>query len=239
MIRAAILLLFLAAPLAGREPASVATVDPGDLVGYEEYPEPLRKLVEAALELTTKDLTYEFGSASPDNGGMDCSGTIQFALGTVGMEGLPRSSYGFYQWAKEQSSLIEAGQAESIDDPVFDELAPGDLLFWKGTYETDGRDPPISHVMIFLGWHEEDGRGVVFGASDGRRYRGKKIRGVSVFDWTVPKPGSSSRFVAYGPIPGFVTEYTDEVEQEEKKLGLLRLKSGLANLFKKTEASHR
>ncbi|HRQ90809.1 MAG TPA: hypothetical protein PLA50_18615, partial [Bacteroidia bacterium] len=69
--------------------------------------------------------------------------------------------------------------------------------------------------------------------SDGRRYRGKRISGVSVFDWEVPKEDSDSKFVGYGPIPGFRVEPKAEPGPAKPK----HLKSVLDNLFKKSETS--
>ena len=56
--------------------------------------------------------------------------------------------------------------------------------------------------MIYFGTLKSDGKPVVFGASSGRRYRGRAIHGVSVFDLGLPAAESKSRFVGYGPIPG-------------------------------------
>lgn len=191
------------------EPASVASIEPGDLVEYEDSPERIKKMIDLALDLTKMKLAYTFGSNSPAKKGMDCSGTIQRTLLDAGVEGVPRSSFTIYNWAKDEGNLTSVRGEVSLDDPVFDDLKPGDLLFWEGTYETAKRDPPISHVMLFLGTLKEDGKGVVFGASSGRRYRGKKIHGVSVFDWRLPSASSKSKFVAYGPVPGLEGEGDD------------------------------
>ena len=121
----------------------------------------------------------------------------------------------------------------TTEDPVFADLKPGDLLFWEGTYETGERLPAISHVMIYLGTLKEDGEGVVFGASSGRRYRGKTIHGVSVFDWDVPDGESKSRFVGFGPIPGLRRDEVKPAPLEKPN----PLKTFLENLFKKSEAS--
>ncbi|MEM6278852.1 MAG: NlpC/P60 family protein, partial [Verrucomicrobiota bacterium] len=164
---------------------------------------PVQALIREALSLTKRELTYQFGSNSPSNPGMDCSGSVQYALKAAGLEELPRTSFGFYEWALEKGNLTKTPNVYSTEDSVFESLQPGDLLFWTGTYTTTKRDPPISHVMIFLGRLKADGQGVVFGASDGRRFRGKRITGVSVFDWRVPSAESESKFVAFGPIPGF------------------------------------
>ncbi|MDF1656561.1 MAG: NlpC/P60 family protein [Verrucomicrobiales bacterium] len=202
------------------EPASVASIAPEDLVEFETQSAPVQELIRNALKLTEKKLTYQFGSNSPSNAGMDCSGSIQFVLKAAGVEELPRTSFGFYEWAKEKGALIKTEGVHSTEDPVFADLKPGDLLFWTGTYSTTKRNPPISHVMIFLGRLKADGQGVVFGSSDGRRFRGKRITGVSVFDWKVPSAESKSKFVAFGPIPGFErlqAEPIGEPEEEPKK----------------------
>ena len=88
--------------------------------------------------------------------------------------------------------------------------------------------------MIYLGTLKEDGRGVVFGASDGRRFRGKKITGVSVFDWKIPSASSPSKFVAFGPVPGLEPKKPRIVAKpiSQKKEYLKSLKSGLDKFFR-------
>lgn len=194
----------------------MASISPEDLIEFKEQPAAIQKLIQEALSLTEKKLTYQFGSNSPGNAGMDCSGSVQFVLKSVGIEALPRSSFGFYEWALARGELVQTEAVHTTEDPAFEKLKPGDLLFWTGTYETAKRTPPISHVMIFLGHLKEDGAGVVFGSSDGRYFRGKRITGVSVFDWSVPDEDSKSRFVAYGPIPGFERAEEPEVAVEKK-----------------------
>jgi hypothetical protein len=93
--------------------------------------------------------------------------------------------------------------------------------------------------MIYLGTLKADGKGVVFGASDGRRFRGKKITGVSVFDWRVPPSSSTSKFVGFAPIPDLVKEtpVVRAAAQKANEQPLKSLKSGLEKLFKKRETS--
>jgi len=79
-------------------------------------------------------------------------------------------------------------------------LRPGDLLFWSGTYHVT-RDPPVSHVMIYLGINRHTGRRVMMGASEGRRFDNISRYGVSVFDFEMPRAGSDSRFIGYATIP--------------------------------------
>lgn len=185
---------------------SVVSLKPTELVEYETQPEAVKRLIEVALELTTKGLGYQFGSNSPEKWGMDCSGTVQCALGKLGLGEIPRSSWHIYQWAEAAGGFQSTPGATTTKDSAFADLRPGDLLFWEGTYETKDRDPAISHVMIYLGTLKEDGKGVMFGASSGRRYRGQSIHGVSVFDWEMPKAGSTSKFVGYARVPGLKGE---------------------------------
>lgn len=203
-------------PAFALEAAAVASISPEDLVEFEHQPAAIQELIRNALSLTEKKLTYQFGSNSPGNAGMDCSGAVQFVLKSSGVVDLPRSSFGFYEWALGKGGLTKTEGVHSTEDPVFSELKPGDLLFWTGTYGTK-RNPPISHVMIFLGRLKADGQGVVFGSSDGRYFRGKRINGVSVFDWTVPSSASKSEFVAFGPVPGFEGLVVEPVEEEVAK----------------------
>ena len=58
------------------EPASVASIAPEDLVEFETQSAPMQALIRNALKLTEKKLTYQFGSNSPSNAGMDCSGSM-------------------------------------------------------------------------------------------------------------------------------------------------------------------
>lgn len=206
-------------PCHATEEVSVASIQPEELVEYPDLSPAVANLVRAALELTEQELGYQFGSNRPEKGGMDCSGTVQCALRLTGLEELPRSSYGFYEWARDRGSLVDTLGATTTDDPRFSDLKPGDLLFWQGTYETGKRNPPISHVMIYLGTLEKDGAGVVFGASDGRRFRGQRINGVSVFDWRVPPATSKSKFVGYARIPGLeeLAEAGSVAGSEEEK----------------------
>lgn len=217
------------------ESTSVATINPSDLVEYETQPSAVKVLIERALALTKKELAYTYGSNSPSNRGMDCSGSVQYTLQTMAEGDVPRSSYAMYHWVKESGKLVDTPDVTEPTDPVFELLNPGDLLFWIGTHTTSGRVPPISHVMVYLGTLKEDGQGVVFGASSGRRYRGKKIHGVSVFDWKVPSKSSSAKFVGFGPIPGLVSEVEAPEIDTPSKGKRKGLKSALEFLFKNND----
>jgi hypothetical protein len=176
---------------------------PGELRGFDGLPGRVRAVIERASELSRMRLGYRYGSCDPAAGGMDCSGTIHRLLRDLGFADVPRQSDGIYRWVWELSRMHPV-VSHSIESFELKELRPGDLMFWTGTYKVD-REVPITHVMLYLGVRDSDGRRVMFGASDGRTSGGVSSFGVGAFDFVLPKPtpnGAGSRFVGYGPIPG-------------------------------------
>jgi peptidoglycan DL-endopeptidase CwlO len=198
-------------PSPSRSPENkVATVSPSDIEDYEKNPEPVRKLLDDALALTKRNLDYTYGSADPENGGMDCSGFVYYVLRTSGVKDVPRDSSEQYVWLRK-SGNFRAVLSRNIDSFELDELKPGDLLFWAGTYSVE-RDPPVTHSMIYLGKEKATGKPIMVGASDGRTYEGEQQFGVSVFDFKTARAqtnstsGTHPRFVGYGKIPGLGDE---------------------------------
>lgn len=194
------LLILSGLPLRAGE-AVTSSLTLTDLAGSAKWPPALQKLITYALGLTTRKLTYKFASADPGSGGMDCSGTIYHTLQHSGFKNLPRSSDAMHGWVKDSGLLVPVEGTPGIDDPILAKLKPGDLLFWTGTYATGKPKNPISHVMLYLG-KTKAGKPVMFGASDGRPYEGKRQNGVSVFDFRMPAVEGKSRFAGYGAIPG-------------------------------------
>lgn len=194
------------APRKNAKGAPPATLSPDQLQEWEEQNPKVQALLRSALELTSKNLTYSYGSADPANGGMDCSGFIYYTLRQNGFAETPRQASEQYVWARKARSF-HAVVSKKPDSFEFDDLRPGDLLFWTGTYSVD-RDPPITHSMIYLGREKGTGNRVMVGSSDGRSYQGKARWGVSVFDFKMPgatgRDGQPSRanFVGYAKIPG-------------------------------------
>lgn len=199
-----------------RRPAAVSSMSESELAGFSSQPEEIQSLIRAALALTKRDLTYVFGSHEPARGGMDCSGTIYHLLKQAGLEDVPRQSDEMCSWVQERSKLHRIEKADSLTHAEFADLQPGDLVFWSGTYASRPRKVPVTHVMLYLGKKAATGMPVVFGASDGRRYEGQKRTGVSLFDFVMPKAGSSASLYGYGKVPGLAP-----VEQV-KKAGLIR-----------------
>jgi len=184
-----------------------ATVLPSEIIEYSGELPRVRKLIESALVLTTQDLTYTYGSDDPANGGMDCSGFISYVLKKNGFSNVPRDASSQYIWLRK-SGAFRAVLSQNSGTFELDDLHPGDLLFWTGTYGT-AHDPPVTHSMIYLGTEKGTKNKIMVGASNGRSYHGKSRWGVSVFDFhlsgsspsTESKP-TRSTFVGYARPPG-------------------------------------
>jgi peptidoglycan DL-endopeptidase CwlO len=187
--------------------APMVTIKPGALREFAAQPPQVQKLIGNALALTELNLGYKYGSADPVAGGMDCSGFIFYVLSNAGFKDVPRDSSGQYAWVRKNSDF-HAVLSRSGESFELDELKPGDLMFWSGTYKVD-RDIPITHVMIYLGKEKSTGKPVMVGATDGRTYDGVRRFGVSVFDFKMPSgkpnkddPELTSKFEGYATIPG-------------------------------------
>jgi len=186
------------------------SLSPDQIAGYENNPPKVRQVLDAGLTLTKQNLGYTYGSADPKNGGMDCSGFIYYLLQQNGFPDVPRDSSQQYVWVRK-AGTFNAVLSRREDSFELEDLKPGDLLFWCGTYNIE-RDPPITHTMIYLGREKRTNKRVMVGSSDGRTYDGKQRWGVSVFDFKLPPPPKSGDakiapvFVGYGRIPGLTTD---------------------------------
>jgi cell wall-associated NlpC family hydrolase len=187
--------------------APMATIKPEELREFPEQPSDVQNLIRSSLALTEQNLSYKYGSADPAAGGMDCSGFIYYVLGNAGYKDVPRDSSGQYEWVRKNSDF-HAVLSRSGDSFELNDLRPGDLLFWSGTYKVD-REIPITHVMIYLGKEKSTDKSVMVGATDGRSYNGIRRFGVSVFDFKMPSgqpnkddPALTAKFEGYGSIPG-------------------------------------
>ena len=182
------------------------SLSPEEIEDSDSYPLKVRQIINAGLALTKQNLGYTYGSADPANGGMDCSGFVYYVLKQNGFPDVPRDSSQQYVWVRKGGNF-KAVVSRKEDSFELDDLKPGDLLFWRGTYNID-RDPPITHSMIYLGREKRTNKRVMVGSSDGRTYDGKQRWGVSVFDFKLPPPPKSGDakispvFVGYGRIPG-------------------------------------
>lgn len=88
-----------------------------------------------------------------ENWTMDCSNTVRYTYQKVFDKELPRISYDQYIAAKKSGVFHKAPVTPngSVDTEALRKaLRMGDVLFWENTYNVD-RDPPVSHVMVYLG----------------------------------------------------------------------------------------
>lgn len=170
------------------------------IAGAKHYDPHTKTLVADAFVLSKKHLDYRYGSMRPESGGMDCSGTIHYLLKEAAHIDSPRDARDLYLWLQKSGDLHHVSRAYQLSSSQFAELKPGDLLFWTGTYRTH-RNPPITHVMMYLG-RDKQNHPMMFGATSGT-YHGRLVRGVGVFDFTLPNRYQRAHFVAYGCIPSY------------------------------------
>lgn len=194
-------------------PAVTKPIPLNDIASYQQYEPQVKKLIQEAYILSKQQLTYLYGSSDPKNNGMDCSGTVYYLLKKAEVVNPPRSSNEMFKWVEKSGSLYRV-KSNNFSSSEFSKLKPGDLLFWSGTYATS---QSITHVMIYLGKNKE-GKPLMFGASDGRAYQGKKMWGVSVFDFNLPDNGTKAKFVGYSCIPDLTCL---ELSPEPRKKKLL------------------
>ena len=100
---------------------------------------------------------------------MDCSNTARYIYKvTTGIQ-LPRTASDQYYYLHLQGKAWDVPQTpEGFADGNFlrRNLKPGDLLFWENTYRPE-RQPPITHVMVFLGTNDK-GQWIMAGSQSSR-----------------------------------------------------------------------
>jgi len=156
-------------------------------------PPTLENLRASAHVLAHEGLKYKFGRDDPKQGGMDCSGALQFLLTKLGIKDVPRTSYDQYDWLKKKKTLDDV-YGKSASSKLFKKLSPGDLIFWGGTWKSGHR---VSHVMMYMGYDSTAKKHYVFGAQS-KSSKGILGNGVDVFELE-PNRG---RLIAHGKIPG-------------------------------------
>ena len=158
---------------------------------------------------------YLYGGA--DAKGMDCSGAISYLLKLVDVDP-PRSAHEQFLWLRKLERLtLVPSTARTLEDPVFAALQPGDLIFWAHEGAATSSGIHASHVQLYLG-KEKDGHAIMTGSSDGRSYRGKKISGFGITDFLVPKAGSPTRIVGFGPSPPIPPPLSPAIRPPQGKL---------------------
>jgi cell wall-associated NlpC family hydrolase len=167
-----------------------------------------------AENLANRGIAYDEDWCPPGEAhswAMDCSNTSRYLYKvTTGID-LPRTASDQYYYLHLQNKAWDVPQAANgfADcDYLRERLKPGDLLFWENTYKPE-RQPPITHVMIFLGTNEK-GQWIMVGSQTSRGGLHNRRHGgpdIYVFDPTKPCGGYSTwlglvhhqgRFCAFG-----------------------------------------
>lgn len=194
----------------GTATRSVVQLPPRQLT----YSEAQARLIAESENLAKMDLDFDESWTPPGENhswDMDCSNTSRYLYKkAVGIE-LPRTASDQYYNLKIQNM---AWDVPTIADDKPDveylkhHLRVGDLLFWENTYKPE-RDPPITHVTIYMGT-DSKGNMLMAGSQSsdvgmyGQRRGGPNIY---VFDPLKSPGGWSSwfgfvhkkgRFVAFG-----------------------------------------
>ena len=172
------------------------------------------RFLASARELADRGISYD-ESWRPEGEShawaMDCSNTSRYLYKvTAGIE-LPRTASDQYYYLHLQDKAWDVpftSRGFADCDYLRSHLRPGDLLFWENTYRPE-RQPPITHVMIFLGSNER-GQWIMAGSQTSRGGEHNRRDGgpdVYVFDPTKPCGGYTTwlglvhhqgRFCAYG-----------------------------------------
>lgn len=119
-------------------------------------PEQHQKLVETCRWLASQNLAYSQSWQPPGHPyviTMDCSNTIRYIVWKVFGINLPRTASDQYVILRQKNKVraVPTKSDGTVDaDRLMASMRSGDLLFWEWTYNVP-RDPPISHVMIYLG----------------------------------------------------------------------------------------
>jgi cell wall-associated NlpC family hydrolase len=172
------------------------------------------RFLQAARDLGDQGIVYDGDWCPPGESHswtMDCSNTTRYIYRVTAGIQLPRTASDQYYYLHLQDKAWDVPQAANgFADCNYlrQNLKPGDLLFWENTYRPE-RQPPITHVMIFLGTNER-GEWIMAGSQTGpggahnRRHGGPDIY---VFNPTRPCGGYTTwmglvhhqgRFCAYG-----------------------------------------
>jgi LysM repeat protein len=172
------------------------------------------RFTQLARELGDRGLTYNADWCPPGeehSWSMDCSNTTRYLYKVATGIQLPRTASDQYYYLHLQNKAWDVPQTSTgFADCNYlrSNLKPGDLLFWENTYRPE-RQPPITHVMVFLGTNDR-GNWIMAGSQSGsggehnRRHGGPDIY---VFNPTKPCGGYSTwmglvhhqgRFCAFG-----------------------------------------
>ena len=172
------------------------------------------RFLQVARDLGNRGIDYNDSWRPPGEAhswDMDCSNTARYIYKVATDIQLPRTASDQYYYLHLQNKAWDVPQAsDGFADCHFlrQNLKPGDLLFWENTYKPE-RQPPITHVMVFLGTNAK-GQWIMAGSQTGKGGEHNRRHGgpdIYVFDPTKPCGGYTTwlgmvhhqgRFCAYG-----------------------------------------
>jgi len=118
------------------------------------------RFLQEARALSNQGIEYDEDWRPPGESHawtMDCSNTARYIYKvTTGIQ-LPRTASDQYYYLHLQGKAWDVPQTSggwADGNFLRRNLKPGDLLFWENTYRPE-RQPPITHVMVFLGANEK------------------------------------------------------------------------------------
>jgi cell wall-associated NlpC family hydrolase len=117
------------------------------------------KFLQQARALGDRGIDYDDDWRPPGERSswtMDCSNTTRYLYQVTTGIRLPRTASDQYYYLHLQGKAWDVPTiAQGLPDVTFLQrnLRPGDLLFWENTYRPE-RQPPITHVMVFLGTND-------------------------------------------------------------------------------------
>ena len=172
------------------------------------------RFIQQARALGDQGIDYDDSWRPPGENrswAMDCSNTSRYLYKVTANILLPRTASDQYYYLHLQGKawdvpVTPGGWADT--EFLRRHLRPGDLLFWENTYRPE-RQPPITHVMIFLGTNVR-GQWIMAGSQSSRGGEHNRSSGgpdIYAFNPTQPSGGYSTwlgmvhhhgRFCAYG-----------------------------------------
>lgn len=159
-------------------------------------PEQHTRLINSTRWLGSQHISYNESwrppQASAEWGAMDCSNTVRFIYSAVFGVKLPRTASDQFVALRNSNRFNPAPLKPdgTVDKAaLLSQLRSGDLLFWEWTYDVD-REPPVSHVMIYLG-RKANGTPMMVGSSSGARGEQATHGGVDAYAFEPNAPSGS------------------------------------------------
>lgn len=153
---------------------------------------------------------------------MDCSNTSRYLYKVTTGIRLPRTASDQYYYLHLQQKAWDVPMtASGFADCNYlrRNLQPGDLLFWENTYKPE-RQPPITHVMIFLGTNEK-GQWIMAGSQSSHGMHNRRHGGPDIYVFNPTRPsGGYSTWMGMIHHPGRFCAYGRPLEADASKLAM-------------------